>query len=84
MHKLQYFPSCFQNKKTQRRVDYDIALLRLDYPVMDAESGMTLMPNGNFSNETVMPICLPSNKHFKDTNRHATAVGKGVTAAFER
>jgi len=70
-----------ENENTQRRVDYDIALLRLDYPVMDAETGMTLLKEGIFSNHTVMPICLPTSDHFKDTERLGTVVGKGLRAA---
>merc|ERR1719233_2531439 len=45
---------------------------------------MTLMPLGNFSSKTVMPICLPTNVKFKDTSRPATVVGKGINSAPKR
>ena len=61
------------------RKDYDIALLRLSYPVADPDTGMTILGKGpHFSKNTIMPICLPENKHFKDTNRMAYAVGMGL------
>ena len=80
--------------KHKVRKDYDIALIRLDYPLIDEESGecgpcficlfrpsflgMTATVNNRFSKETIMPICLPSSDQFKDTNRRATAVGMGI------
>ena len=57
------------------RDDYDIAMLRIDYPIMDEATGMTVLKvshyntslllylQGNkFNKDTMMPICLPSNK----------------------
>ena len=59
---------------------YDIALLRIEYPVMDSLTGMTLLKaNKTFNDsEQVMPICLPKSKDFIDTNKEAFAVGYGA------
>lgn len=61
-------------------MDYDLALLRLSYPVADPDTGLTLLNNRLFSKDSVMPICLPPNDKFRDTDRAAVAVGVGVTA----
>ena len=50
-----------QGRKTERD-DYDIALLRLDYPIMDEGTGATVLPGNKFDMNTLMPICLPKNK----------------------
>ena len=62
-----------QGRKTERN-DYDIAILRLDYPIMDEGTGITVLQvfkslfpllssQGNkFDKATLMPICLPKNK----------------------
>ena len=65
------FKICGQGKKTER-FDYDIAILRLDYPIMDERTGITvlkviksrrpLFQDNKFNMDTVMPICLPKNK----------------------
>ena len=62
------------------RKDYDIALLRVDYPVIDDQHGLTVMLGNRFRPEEIMPICLPSSRSFQDTNKPATAVGMGITA----
>ena len=41
---------------------------------------MTVLMNAKFDPETIMPIYLPPNKMFRDTNRNAVAVGMGITA----
>ena len=66
--------------KKSGRHDYDIALIRLDYPIADPDSGMTVLMNAKFDPETIMPICLPPHEMFRDTNRNAVAVGMGITA----
>merc|ERR1719450_532756 len=70
-------------KKITKRKDYDIALIRIDYPVIDDDSGMTLLHGNRFDNSTVMPICLPSSRGFKDTEKPAIAVGLGITRSME-
>ena len=62
------------------RTDYDLALLRLDYPIADPDTGLGVLVNATFNMATIMPICLPPNKQFKDTRRSAVAVGLGITA----
>ena len=62
------------------RKDYDIALLRVDYPIIDDYNGLTVMRGNRFRPREIMPICLPTSRSFKDTNRPATAVGMGITA----
>ena len=66
-------------KKTIRK-DYDLALIRLDYPIADPDTGMTVLQGAKFSAQTIMPICLPSSTKFKDTDRSAIAVGMGISA----
>ena len=61
------------------RVDYDIALLRIDYPIADPDTGLTVLHNRTFALDTIMPVCLPPNKLFRDTNRQAIAVGMGIS-----
>ena len=61
------------------RNDYDVALLRVEYPIADPDTGMTLLNPPRFNPDTIMPICLPPNKNFKDTNRLAYAAGLGIT-----
>ena len=61
-------------------MDYDIALVRIDYPVIDPESGMNVLNSTRFSPKTIMPICLPWNMMFRDTRQQAVAVGMGITA----
>ena len=31
--------------------------------------GMTILPNGNFNPDEIMPICLPPSTKYKDSNR---------------
>ena len=62
------------------RKDYDIALLRVDYPIIDENHGLTVMRGNRFRPGEIMPICLPSSRSFQDTNKQATAVGMGITA----
>ena len=62
------------------RKDYDIALLRVDYPIMDDYHGLTVMRGNRFRPGEIMPICLPPRRSFQDTNKPATAVGMGITA----
>ena len=45
--------------------------------------GLTFLPGNKFDPETVMPICLPTKKSFRDTGRAATAVGLGITMYTE-
>ena len=70
-------PLNLQGIKSLPRTDYDIAALRLDYPIIDEISGMTLLKvsrsllycysynlslqDNKFSPHTLMPICLPTN-----------------------
>ena len=61
------------------REDYDIALLRIDYPVVDPDTGMNVLNSTEFIPDKIMPICLPPNKDFKDTERRAVAVGMGMS-----
>ena len=71
-------------KNKRNRKDFDIALVRISYPVLDEQSGrenytdaciimfilgMTILPEGKFSPHTLMPICLPSSSNFQDTER---------------
>ena len=70
--------------QNENRSDYDIALLRIDYPIIDQESGMNILytketEEYKFDPETILPICLPPSIHFKDTNRLAVSVGMGIT-----
>ena len=69
-----------REKEGRIRTDYDIALLRLDYPIVDPASGMNVLNSTKFSPKTIMPICLPPHKMFRDTNRHAIAIGMGIIA----
>ena len=62
------------------RKDYDIALLRVDYPIIDEDHGLTVMKGNRFRPSQIMPICLPPSRSFQDTNKPATAVGMGITA----
>ena len=65
--------------------DYDVALVRLSYPVADPDTGMSVLPTGvKFDVKTVMPICLPSSEDFEDTNRQAISVGMGIVAEKEK
>ena len=50
-----------QGQKTKRH-DYDIALFRIDYPLMDEATGITILEGNKFNASTLMPICLPPNK----------------------
>ena len=61
-------------------MDYDIALLRLDYPVADEDTGMNVLNSTKFDTKTIMPICLPTSRMFRDTDRPAVAVGMGISA----
>ena len=71
-------------KNYTRQRNYDIGLIRLDYPIADPKTGMTILPGGpSFSMDSIMPICLPPNKDFKDTGVEAVAVGLGITAEAE-
>ena len=65
--------------KIAKREDYDIALLRLDYPVADPDTGMGVLEGAMFNKETIMPICLPTSTMFKDTHRTAVSVGLGIS-----
>lgn len=75
-----------RNSKGQEtiRKDYDIALFRLDYPVMDEIHGLTILNSdgetkGNaFNPKTVMPICLPTGKWYKDEGLTVKAIGMGL------
>ena len=69
-----------KGEKNRTRVDYDIALLRLDYPVADPGTGMTVLEGAKFNKETIMPICLPTSTMFKDTGKTAIAVGLGLNS----
>ena len=53
--------------------------MRLDYPVADPDTGMTVLEGAKFSKETIMPICLPTSLMFRDTVKTAVAVGLGIT-----
>ena len=33
--------------------------------------GMSILPNGNFNPDEIMPICLPSSKNYEDSKRGA-------------
>ena len=61
-------------------MDYDIALLRVDYPVADEDTGMNVLNGIKFDPKKIMPICLPPNKMFQDNRRRAVAVGMGISA----
>ena len=69
LHPLHKLPQDTTNqlvgggRKTERD-DYDIALLRLDYPIMDEGTGATVLPGNKFAKNTLMPICLPPNKGY--------------------
>ena len=60
-------------------MDYYIALLRLDYPVTDSDTGMGVLEGTRFNKETIMPNCLPTSTMFKDTDKTAVAVGLGIS-----
>ena len=65
-----------------RGENYDIALVRLSYPVADPKTGLTILPNGpDFNLKTIMPICLPSDEDFKDTGIEATTARFGLSTA---
>ena len=70
----------WKNNKIYKRADFDIALLRLDYPIIDPDTGMGVLDEKRFSMNSIMPICLPQNKYFKDNNRQGVAVGMGIEA----
>ena len=36
--------------------------------------GMTILPNGNFNPDEIMPICLPSSKNYEDSKRGTSYV----------
>ena len=61
-------------------MDYDIALLRVDYPVADEDTGMNVLNSTKFDSKKIMPICLPTSRMFQDTDRQAVAVGMGISA----
>lgn len=77
--------------------DYDIALVRINYPVQDDESGtlmlqsynilqifykgMTVLYNRRFNVSSIMPICLPPSRNFKDDDRGSVVVGMGIAAS---
>ena len=62
------------------KIGHDLALLRLDYPVTDLVTGLGVLSPKGFNKTTLMPICLPPSKNFKDAPRVASAVGLGLTA----
>ncbi|XP_023349609.1 uncharacterized protein LOC111718292 isoform X3 [Eurytemora carolleeae] len=65
--------------KRYLRQDHDIALVRLDYPVLDEEFGIGVLKTeigDGFSKDTIMPICLPNAK-VKDRMVKAMAIGFG-------
>ncbi|XP_023327706.1 uncharacterized protein LOC111700874 isoform X2 [Eurytemora carolleeae] len=67
------------SKISSLRQDYDIALVRLDYPVMDEEHGIGVLKTvygDHFHKNTIMPICLPP-PNFKDTGIQAKSIGMG-------
>ena len=64
----------------KERVDHDLALLRLSYPVADPDTGLTLLAGATFSKDSVMPICMPFHKGMKDSKMTAFAVGVGRIA----
>ena len=74
----------FQAEGSSIRVDYDLALARLSYPVADPWTGLTLLHGNKFNKTSVMPICLPHNKNFRDTDRFAVSVGMGITSNYEK
>lgn len=74
----KYLDETGTDKKKVIRIDYDVALLRLDYPIKDPETGLGVLNSPGFDRKTIMPICLPPNADFKDTNRAGTAVGMGI------
>ena len=38
-----------------------------------------MLPGAKFDPETIMPICLPTSRNFKDTDRPGVAVGMGIS-----
>ena len=69
----------FKGNQKRVRTDYDIALVRLDYPLADPDTGMTVLKDSTFDPKTVMPICLPPSDKFRDTDKTATSVGMGIS-----
>ena len=57
-----------QTGRRTRREDYDIAMLRIDYPIMDEGTGITVLQGNKFDTTTIMPICLPPNKGYVAPN----------------
>ena len=72
------------DKKTYFRTDFDIALLRLDYPIADFDTGLGVLQGTKFNTASIMPICLPPDKDFPDTNRQAIAVGLGIVGERDK
>ena len=72
-----------RGRTTMVRTDYDIALVRVDYPAVDEESGMTFLHGNKFDPDSVMPVCLPTSQQFQDTKRPAMAVGLGIVKSKE-
>eukprot|EP00091_Calanus_sinicus_P018816 TRINITY_DN4424_c0_g1_i1.p1 TRINITY_DN4424_c0_g1~~TRINITY_DN4424_c0_g1_i1.p1 ORF type:complete len:190 (-),score=22.94 TRINITY_DN4424_c0_g1_i1:2-571(-) len=64
--------------------DYDIALLRLDYPIIDPDPLRRVLKNATFDPKTIMPICLPPDEQFTDNNRLGTVAGLGITGEAEK
>ena len=49
---------------------YNLALVRLSYPVADPDTGLTILHGFEFSEDSVMPLCLPSgSKTKKNVNK---------------
>ena len=52
----------------------------MDYPIADPDTGIGVLMDARFNKNSIMPICLPPNKNFKDYDRQGIVVGLGVIA----
>ena len=52
----------------------------MNYPVIDPDTGMGVLEEKIFNMNSIMPICLPPNKYFKDQNKRGVIVGVGIRA----
>lgn len=73
----------------------DIALVRIDYPLVDESgsftkllllnlsfnpTGINLLEENKFKNDTIMPICLPPTKGFRDTGVYTSSISFKVSS----
>jgi len=64
IEELIVHPKFYEGRK------YNLALVRLSYPVADPDTGLTILHGFEFSEDSVMPLCLPSgSKTKKNVNK---------------